>query len=381
MNSILKDYENISSFVFPFEGERHLCTIIALPYREDTWREKASPALEEFLNVVKAISAYEMVVVIIDPRFDASICTRFQMKNTHILRLKYDDSWMRDSLPVFLKDEVNKRLVGVDFGFNAWGGDYDGLYKPWDDDNALGKNTLLELMIHRYPDKDFILEGGSIHTDGQGTLLTTEECLLSEGRNKNLSKEEIEDRLKKDLNVSKVLWLPYGIYNDETNGHVDNICCFLAPGVVALATTDDKDDPQYQRSLKDKEYLESVTDAKGNKLTIVELPLPKPQYLTKEEADGIVADKDAVQRQEGRRLAASYVNFYMGEDFLICPQFGDEKDALAVKILSEFYQNKKAIVPIYSREILLGGGNIHCITKQVPFMEPGYDIEPKEGDK
>ena len=149
MNSILKDYENISSFVFPFEGERHLCTIIALPYREDTWREKASPALEEFLNVVKAISAYEMVVVIIDPRFDASICTRFQMKNTHILRLKYDDSWMRDSLPVFLKDEVNKRLVGVDFGFNAWGGDFDGLYKPWDDDNALGKNTLLELMIHR----------------------------------------------------------------------------------------------------------------------------------------------------------------------------------------------------------------------------------------
>lgn len=381
MNSILKEKENISGYVFPFEGEKHLATIVLVPYRKDTWREDASHALDNFLEVVKAISEFEMVVVIIDPRIDEKICSRFQMKNTHILRLKYDDAWARDSLPVFLKNDEEKSLVGVDFGFNSWGGDFDGLYKPYDDDNALGKNTLLELMIARHPSKDFILEGGSIHTDGEGTLLVTEECLLSKGRNPSLTKEEIEERLKKELNVEKILWIPYGIYNDETDGHVDNVCCFLKPAVVALASCQDKDDPQYERYLKDKEYLSSCTDAKGRKIEIVELPLPKPQYLTKEEADGILDDEDAISRQEGRRLAASYVNFYMGEDFIILPQFHDENDKKAIDILSSFYKGTKTIVPIYSREILLGGGNIHCITKQIPFMEKGYDIEPKEGDK
>lgn len=381
MNSILKDLDDISSYIFPFEGEKHLCTIIAIPYRKDTWRENAFPAMEEFLKVGKAISEFEMVVFIIDPSLSYDICTKFQFKNSHVLRLKYDDSWTRDTLPVFLKDEVNKRLVGVDFGFNCWGGSVDGLYTPYVNDNLLGKNTLLELMIHRFADKDFILEGGSIHTDGNGTLITTEECLLSQGRNSSMSKEEIEERLKKDLNIKKVLWLPYGIYNDETNGHVDNICYFLDKGVVALATTDDKDDPQYERSQKDKEYLLNETDSEGNKLEIIELPLPKPQYMTKEEADGLVLTENSENRIEGRRLAASYVNFYMGENYIILPQFNDEKDEVNRKILEDYYQGRKKIIPIYSREILLGGGNIHCITKQVPYMENGYDIEPKEGDK
>lgn len=381
MNSILKETENILSYTFPFEGESHLATVVIVPYREDTWRENASPAIENYLEVVKAISQYEMVVVIVDPRIDEKICARFQLKNTHILRFKYDDAWARDTLPVFLKNDEEKRLVGVDFGFNSWGGKVDGLYFPYQDDDALGKNVLLDLMIHRHQAKDFILEGGSIHTDGKGTLLVTSECLLSQGRNPSLSQEEIEERLKKELNVSKILWLPYGIYEDETNGHVDNICCFLAPGVVLLAETDDVNDPQYERSKKDREYLESVTDASGNHLEIISMPLPKPQYMTKEEADGIKTNDASISRLEGRRLAASYVNFYMGKDFIILPQFKDEKDEVAIRILNDFYKGTKTIVPIYSREILLGGGNIHCITKQIPFMEPGYDIEPKEGDK
>ncbi len=381
MNSILKELENISSYVFPFEGAEHLATIVIVPYRTDTWRNDALPAIENYLEVVKAISEYEMVVVIVDSRIDEKICSRFQLRNTHILRFRYDDAWARDSLPVFLKNDEEKRLVGVDFGFNSWGGEVDGLYTPYDDDNALGKNTLLDLMIQRHPAKDFILEGGSIHTDGNGTLLVTEECLLSKGRNPSLSKEQIEERLKKELNVKKILWLPYGIYEDETNGHVDNICCFLSPGVVLLAETDDMTDPQYERSRKDREYLENETDASGNPLKIISMPLPKPQFMTKDECDGIKADGKAIERLEGRRLSASYVNFYMGKDFIILPQFGDENDAVAVKILQDFYKGAKTIVPIQSREILLGGGNIHCITKQIPFMEPGYDIEPKEGDK
>lgn len=379
MNSILKDLNSIEGYVFPFEGEKHWATIVIVPYRKDTWRDNALPAIEEYLEVVKQISLYERVIVIIDPRIDYKIVRRFQMENTHILRLPYDDAWARDSLPVFLKNDIEKRLCGVDFGFNAWGGEYNGLYHPYTDDNALGKRTLLELMIHRYGKKDFILEGGSIHSDGEGTLLVTEECLLSKGRNPTLTKEEIEQNLKDSLNIKKVLWLPYGIYQDETDGHVDNICCFLKPGVLALAWMDDKNDPQYERCLKNYEYLSSVTDSKGRKLEIIRLPLPKVMYMTKEEASGLENDASAIQRNEGRRLAGSYVNFYMGEKFIILPKFGTEEDKICEAILKEFYHGEKEIIPVSSREILLGGGNIHCITKQIPYMEH-YPLEPEDED-
>lgn len=379
MNSILKDLDSIKGYVFPFEGEKHWASVILVPYRKDTWRENALPAIEEYLNVVKSISSYERVIVVIDPRIDYSIVRRFEMKNTHILRLKYDDSWARDTLPVFLKNEEEGRLVGVDFGFNSWGGDYDGLYTPYDDDNQLGKYFLLEAMIHRYPRKDFILEGGSIHSDGEGTLITTEECLLSKGRNPSLSKEEIEENLKSSLNVEKVLFLPYGIYEDETDGHVDNICCFLKPGVVLLAWCDDENDPQYERCVKDYEYLSSVTDAKGRNLTIIKMPVPKTMYMSKEEADQITVSSNAINRLEGRRLAGSYVNFYMGEKFIILPQFGCEEDKIAIEILKDFYKDEKDIIPVYSKEILLGGGNIHCITKQIPYMDH-YPLEPEDED-
>lgn len=379
MNSILKDLDSIKGYVFPFEGEKHWASVVLVPYRKDTWRENALPAIEEYLNVVKSISSYERVIVVIDPRIDYSIVRRFEMKNTHILRLKYDDSWARDTLPVFLKNEEEGRLVGVDFGFNSWGGDYDGLYTPYDDDNQLGKYFLLEAMIHRHPRKDFILEGGSIHSDGEGTLITTEECLLSKGRNPSLSKEEIEENLKSSLNVEKVLFLPYGIYEDETDGHVDNICCFLKPGVVLLAWCDDENDPQYERCVKDYEYLSSVTDAKGRSLTIIKMPVPKTMYMSKEEADQITVSSNAINRLEGRRLAGSYVNFYMGEKFIILPQFGCEEDKIAIGILKDFYKEEKDIIPVYSKEILLGGGNIHCITKQIPYMDH-YPLEPEDED-
>lgn len=379
MHSILKQQKSIKGYVFPFEGKKHWASVVLVPYRKDTWREDALPAIEEYLAVVKAIARFERVIVVIDPSIDYKIVRRFEMENTHILRLKYDDSWARDTLPIFLKNDEEKRLVGVDFGFNSWGGDFDGLYTPYDDDNNLGKYFLLETMIHRYPVKDFILEGGSVHTDGEGTLLTTEECLLSQGRNPSLSKEQIEEKLKETLNVEKVLFLPYGIYEDETDGHVDNMCCFLKPGVVLLAWTDDQDDPQYERCVKDYEYLSSVLDSKGRKLEIIKMPVPKTMYMTKEEANELTLSESAIKRMEGRRLAGSYVNFYMGEKFILLPQFNCEEDKKAIEILKDFYHDEKEIIPIYSKEILLGGGNIHCITKQIPFMEH-YPIRPEDED-
>ncbi|MCI1735536.1 MAG: agmatine deiminase [Bacilli bacterium] len=378
MNSIVKDCPNLAATVFPFEGEKHLATVVELPYREDTWRNQAVPAIKEFLAVVRAISSYEMVVVIADPRIPYSVVRSFEIPNVHILRLAYDDSWARDNLPVFLKGAEDS-LVGVDYGFNAWGGTFNGLYQDWSLDNKLGRELLLELSIPRFAKKDFILEGGSIHTDGKGTLLTTQECLLSKGRNPSLTQEQIEAVLKETLSLTKVIWLPYGVEQDETSGHVDNMACFLKPGVVGLAIMADPNDPQYARSQADKEVLLKETDSEGNPLSVVDIPMPAPLYLTKEEAQGIKADGQAISRLEGRRLAASYVNFYQGEKFVLVPQFGVAEDQPALTLFKSIYPDKD-ILPIPSREILLGGGNIHCITKQIPFSDKA-EIEPKEGEE
>lgn len=379
MNSILKETNSIENYYFPFEGEEHLATAIMIPYREDTWRNNAFDARKEFLNVIKEISNYEPVIVIIDPRIDYKTVSMFQLNNVHILRLKYDDSWARDILPIFLKSDTEKRIVGVDFSFNAWGGEYDGLYYPYLDDDNIGKEFLLECMISRNNQKGFVLEGGSVHSNGNKTLLTTKECLLSKGRNPQFIQVEIEEKLKKTLNVNKVIFLPYGIYEDETDGHVDNVACFLDEHTILLATCKDENDPEFERSKINKEFLEEQVDAYGNKFNIIEMPLPKPMYLSKEEEMGLVKNNNAIKRLEGRRLAGSYVNFYMGNKFILLPQFNVEEDKLAIKILDDFYQGKKKIIPIVSKEILLGGGNIHCITKQIPYMD-NYPLQPEDKD-
>ncbi len=375
MPAIEKERTSSLGYSFPFEGEKHLATIVLLPYRKDTWRKDALPALDAFYQVVDTIRHHERVVVGIDPSIDYHTVRRFQLKNVTILRTPYDDSWARDNTPIFLRKD--KELLGVDFGFNAWGGSFDGLYQDYRKDNALSRNLLLELRIPRLSKKDFILEGGSILSDGRGTLLTTEECLLSKGRNPSLSKEEITRVLKDTLQVANVLFLPYGLYADETDGHVDNIASFLSPDTIALSVTEDKDDPQYGRSLEDRKVLEGAKDVSGNPYHILELPLPEPLYLTKEEEEGLVPNDSAIHRTEGRRLAASYANLYQGEDFVLVPQFGVKEDKKALDILASFYEGKKKVYPILSREILLGGGNIHCITKEIPYSE-NYPIEPEE---
>ncbi len=374
MNIINRDINTSEGYVFPFEGERHSATVVMLPYRKDTWRNDASFALDEFYDLVETISHFEPVLVVIDPRIDSKTVRRFSIPNTVIYRLRYNDSWARDIAPVFMIND-KEELLALDFGFNAWGGEYDGLYKDYEDDNRFGKNIALDLAISRYPRKDFILEGGSVLTDGRGTILTTECCLLSKGRNPSLSKEEIEHELLTSLNARKVIFLPDGIYEDETDGHVDNIASFLDPHTIALAVTDDENDPQYALSNNDLAVLENATDADGNKYNIVKLPLPKPLYLQPEEEIGLEKNDEAIDRIAGRRLAASYCNLYQGEDFVIVPKFNVEEDEIAFKILSDFYQGKKKVIQLYSREILLGGGNIHCVTKEIPYSSLKYPFK------
>jgi agmatine deiminase len=315
------------------------------------------------VNVAKAISQFEHVTVgVSDEQF--ANARHMLPDEVEVVEMSNDDSWIRDCGPTFVTNE-NGDLRGVDWTFNAWGGLVDGLYFPWDkDDRVAQKVTELE-HADRYRLDDFILEGGSIHVDGEGTLITTEECLLSEGRNSQLSKEQIENVLKEYLNLDKVIWLKRGIYNDETNGHVDNIANFVKPGVVALAWTDDKNDPQYEISKENYDILSNATDAKGRKIQVEKLYVPKPVTITKEESEGVDAVDGTLPRQEGDRLAASYVNYYTANGGIVFPEFGDPNDEKAKETLQRLYPDRQ-IVGVPAREILLGGGNIHCITQQVP---------------
>ncbi len=352
-------------FHFPFEGDEHKATFILMPSRLDTWRKKAKPAQENFLEIVKAIAKHEPVIVGVNQSISKTLVERINsIENVSSMKLRYNDAWARDNMPLFVTD--GKTLRTVDFRFNAWGGKVDGLYSDYQDDDNLGSLVSKKLKLLSYYLPSFVLEGGSIALDGEGTLITTEACLLSKGRNPYYQKEEIEEILRDYLGVEKIIWVPHGIYQDETNEHVDNMISFVAPGEVVMAWTDDKKDPQYKFCQQTYKALNGASDAKGRKFIIHKLPLPKPMYLSNEEANELQTNETTLDKREGgRRLAASYVNYYQGKDFIIMPAFGVKEDAKAYQIMKELYPNKE-IHQINTYEILLGGGNIHCITMQLP---------------
>ena len=255
------------------------------------------------------------------------------------------------------------RVRGINWRFNAWGGEYDGLYAYWEKDDAFAK-TFCDLTGYDYYDAgNFVLEGGSIHSDGAGTVMVTERCLLSKGRNPELSKIEIEQKLKEYLGAERVLWLPRGIYNDETNEHVDNVCAFIGANEVVLAWTDDESDPQYEMSLSCLKILEAAG------VTVHKLPIPDvPVTVTPEDLEGYVFEEGEDVREVGERLAASYVNFYFCNDYVLLPQFGGENaesDKRAVDIMTKLCKPRN-VIPVPARDIIVGGGNIHCVTQQLP---------------
>lgn len=350
-------------FRMPGEFEHHDGCYMIWPERPDNWRLGAKPAQAVFTEVANTIGKYEMVTMIVS-KAQYSNARNMLKDYVRVVEMSNDDSWCRDCGATFVIDDKGT-VRGVDWTFNAWGGLVDGLYFPWDSDDKIAQKMCELERVDSYRVDDFVLEGGSIHVDGEGTVMVTEECLLSEGRNPQMTKEEIGNKLCEYLNCEKVLWIPRGIYNDETNGHVDNMCNFVRPGVVALAWTDDENDPQYERSVEAYKYLESETDAKGRKLEIHKIYTPSPILITEEESRGVDAVDGTLPRLPGDRLAASYVNYYTGNGFIALPVFNDPNDEKAIRKLKELYPDRE-IRPIYAREILLGGGNIHCITQQLP---------------
>ncbi len=349
-------------FFMPAEFARHTGTWMLWPERPDNWRLGGKPAQRTFAAVAAAIAGFERVTMGVNHR-QFEHARHMLPPSVRVVEISNNDSWMRDCGPTFVVDGRGG-VRGIDWDFNAWGGLNGGLYFPWDLDDMVPQKVLEIEGLDRYK-APLVLEGGSIHVDGEGTLLTTEECLLNANRNPQLSREEIENHLKEYTGASKVLWLGNGVYNDETNGHVDNIVCFLRPGLVALTWTDDHNDPQYPISKDALDRLTAATDARGRKLEVLKIHQPATITITAEEADGVDPVAGTYPRNAGDRMAASSVNFYMCNGGLILPTFDDPNDERAVAALQKALPDRK-VVCVPAREILLGGGNIHCITQQQP---------------
>ena len=343
-------------FRMPGEFEPHAGCWMIWPERPDNWRRSAGPAQAAFAAVAAAIAAAEPVTVgASDAQFERARAALSPA--VRVVELSSDDAWMRDVGPTFVVGDGGERR-GVDWRFNAWGGHHGGLYSPWDRDERVAAKVLEIEGAERYR-APLVLEGGSIHVDGAGACLTTEECLLNPNRNPQLGREEVERHLRDHLGVERVVWLGAGVVEDETDGHVDNLACFTAPGVVALTWTDDRDDPQHAVSADARARLE------GAGLEVHLLHQPGPLVLTEDEARGVDPVTGTKPRRAGDRLAGSYVNFYVANDAVVVPLLDERRDDDALATIARLFPGRR-VVGVPAREILLGGGNVHCITQQVP---------------
>jgi len=345
-------------FRMPAEYEPHAGCWMLWPQRPDNWRRGALPAQRAFAAVAAAIVRFEPVSVGASAAQYAQARARLPAA-VRVVELSSDDAWMRDVGPTFVVN-AGGALRGVHWRFNAWG----GLYRDCARDQAVAQKVLELAGCERYC-APLVNEGGAIHVDGQGTVMLTEQCLLDPRRNPDMGRARVEAVLKRYLGASHVIWLQCGVVDDETGGHIDNLACFARPAEVCLTWSDDARDPQQQVSAAALERLMAARDARGRRLKVHKIPSPGPLYLTRREAGGIVARPGIRPLRAGQRLAGSYVNFYLANGALIMPLLDAHTDGAARSALRRVFPQRR-IIGIPSREILLGGGNVHCITQQQP---------------
>jgi agmatine deiminase len=320
----------------PAEWAPHERTIMCWPARESMWGERFAQAEADHAGVANAIAAFEPVLMAADPR-GASTARRLCGDGVEVVEIPLDDSWARDSGPIFVTGENGER-AGVQFGFNGWG----EKFTPYDDDARFATRVLELLGEERRDATHFVLEGGSIAVDGEGTLITTEQCLFEEHRNPTLTREEIEAELRAQLGAERVVWLAAGLAEDyDTDGHVDNVCAFVAPGRVVLQTVADEANPNFAPAQDNLRRLRAAG------LEVVELPwLP---YVDDEQPPTVVP----------------YTNFYICNGGLIVPTLGEETDAEALALLESLYPGREAVA-VPGETLALGGGGVHCVTQQIP---------------
>ena len=367
------------------------------PHRTDTWAHGAKPAQKQYAAIARAIAEFTPVTMCANEADFANCLAVFEDDdNVTVIEMTTNDAWFRDTGATFVTDGAgNKRAC--DWHFNAYGGLIDGLYFPWDADDQIAAKMAQLTGCVRYRPDDMILEGGSITVDGEGTVIVTDQCLLSPGRTASavLAEEEdeetiwpkyakqfepwseglrayMDEHLKAYLGVEKVIWVREGIDPEETNGHIDDVATFIAPGVVAVIWTDDPDYPFYRQCHEAYDTLAAATDAQGRQLKVYKLPMPvEPLYMDQASCDTIDVDENAEPRVADEPLIASYMNYLVTNGGVIVPQYGDVNDQLAVDTLQQIYdevwgEGAYKCVGVQSEQVVFGGGNIHCITQQEP---------------
>ncbi len=338
----------------PGEWEKHSACWVAWPAAGDLWEENLAPAQAEFTNLCRMIADFDartqtcrgerLEVLVRDEIAERAATRALKDFNARFHRVPYGDIWLRDTAPIFLRHE--KKLVSAQFQFNGWGKKY---VLDHDDQIAarISELTSQDATARKF---DWILEGGSVDVDGEGTCLTTEQCLLNPNRNPGWTKDVAETRLKEALGVEKILWITEGLLNDHTDGHIDTIVRFVAPGKVVCMMPESESDPNARVLRQIRAELAAMTDARGRALEVIEVPSPGTVLSADEEI-----------------MPASYVNFYIGNQTVSVPQYGVAADAAAVQAISRCFPGRRTM-GLSAKHILTGGGAFHCITQQQPMV-------------
>lgn len=329
----------------PAEWEPHTACWLAWPSHRELWLEHLEAVQSEFVDLCKAIAPSEnLEILVLDEASEQTARDRLGDLPARLHRIPFGDIWMRDIAPIFTVWAARSKLAALNFIWNGWGGKY---LLEYDDRVAVRIAKSLDLRTFNFP---WILEGGAVEVDGQGTCLTTRQCLLNENRNPHMSQAEIEAELCGALGVEKILWLERGLLNDHTDGHIDTIARFVSPGVVTCMCAQDSDDPNSEVLAEIAAQLRAFTDARDRKLEVIEIPSP-----------GLVLDPD------GEIMPASYLNFYIANHSVAVPIYGSKSDEKAVEAIAACFRDRQTI-GLSAKHILLGGGAFHCITQQQPAV-------------
>jgi agmatine deiminase len=324
------------------EWEQQSAVIVVMPNPDTDWGENYKEALSPFVKIVNAISYAQSVIVVCQER---EVIKDLFCQTTHMsfIELPYNDTWVRDFGPISIEEQGEKKLL--DFTFDGWGGKFDA-----EKDNAVSK------LLHRnhfFTPKpietvDFVLEGGSIESDGAGTILTTTHCLLNPNRNGGLSKKEAEKRLEEYLGAKRVLWLEHGyLSGDDTDSHIDMLARLVSEDTIVYIRCEDSQDEHFEALQAMERELQSFRTPSGTPYNLIPLPFCQAKY-----------------NEEGERLPASYANFLITNKMVLLPTYEDSSDKSAVEILKSLFRDRE-VIPIPCLKLIEQGGSLHCSTMQV----------------
>jgi agmatine deiminase len=347
----LTDRPAALGFSMPPEWVPHAATWTSWPFDDKLWVGHLEAVREEFAALVATIARFEPVILNVrDDEAEASAQAALErieapLEQITLHHMPLNDVWFRDNGPLFIRNQLGEVAL-TDWRFNAWG----GKYAPWDEDDRAPERVAETLGMVRF-EVPYVMEGGALELNGQGVCLTTRSCLLSPTRNPQLTQGDLETLLRDVLGVRQVVWLPGGLEGDHTDGHIDTIVRFTDDRTIVCAVEADEDDPNFEATARNRELLEGLRDAEGNPYRVVPLPLPETRL-----------------ELEGVRLPPTYANFYIGNGFVVVPQYGDPYDEGALEVLRPLFPGRE-VIGLPSRALITGGGSFHCVTQQQPEGE------------